>query len=209
MSRSLRWKVFSKSCSSSVQELAGDLHDRLAIAGDGAADLDHLARVLVDDGIDSGGSIKHITLLERARTWEHAEAVGKMHELEQVTIDGAREDRLGDGFPTNDDGEVHWCEDFLARSVNECLSSVANGMDEVVDRFAGDHSATTIKAAGNRLIEWNGLVAKPDLVVELLDTIVATVHDLANRRVSSLWVVGEIERKADRLARELCGPRSS
>lgn len=186
--------------SATVQELRGDLHDRLAVTGDGAADLDQLARSLVDDGVDLGGGVKDITLLERRRTREHAEAVGKVDELEKVTINLAREDRLGDGLPANDDGEVHGSENLLAGPVNERLAGVADSVDEVVDGLASDGSPATLEARGDRGVEGNSLITEPDAVVELLDAVVASIHDLANGSVTSLGVVSELERQSDRLA---------
>ena len=51
----------------SVQELTGDMHDRLAVAFDGTADFDHLTRILVDDGVDLRSSVKDIwTSLRRS-----------------------------------------------------------------------------------------------------------------------------------------------
>jgi hypothetical protein len=194
-------RVLEVGVGAAVQELGGDLHDGSAITGDGAANLDQLARGLVDDSIDLGGGVKDVTLLQRGRTRKHAEAVGKVDKLEKITVDLAREDRLGDSLPANNDGEVHGSEDLLARPVNEGLASVSNGVDEVVDGLAGDGGAATLEARSNRGIEGACLITEPNAVVELLDAVVASVHHLADRSVTSLGVVSEPQGQSLGLAR--------
>ncbi|KAI6759681.1 hypothetical protein HG530_010361 [Fusarium avenaceum] len=184
-----------------VEELRGDLHNRLSITGECTADLNHLASLLVDDSVDlsSGGDL--ITLLERLSARDHAELVRQVNKLQQVTIDGAREDRLGDSLPANDDGKVHRSIDGLARSVNESLAGVANGMDEVVNGLASNSSLATIELGSDIGIQSKSLVTEPSLPVELLNAVVTSLHDLTDRRVTSLRVVSELQGQSDSLAK--------
>jgi hypothetical protein len=184
-----------------VQELRGDLHDGGAIASDGAADLDQLAGGLVDDSVDLCGGVEDVALLQRCRPRKHAEAVGQVNKLEEITVNLAREDGLGDGLPADDNCKVHGSEDLLAGSVNESLASVANGVDEVVDGLAGDGGPAALETGSNRSVERNSLVTEPDAVVELLDAVVAGLHDLTDRGVTSLWVVCEPQSQSLGLAR--------
>merc|ERR1712159_224939 len=110
-----------------IQELRSHLHDRLTLADDSAAHLDHLTRVLVDDGVDlsSGGDL--IALLQRLSTRNHAELVGQVNKLKQIAINLARENGLSDSLPSHDNGKVHWSVNSLARTVHKCLACVADG----------------------------------------------------------------------------------
>ena len=184
-----------------VQELGGDLHDGGAITGDGTADLDQLARGLVDHSVDLGSGVENIALLQWGRTRKHAEAVGKVDKLEKITVNLAREDGLGDGLPANDDGKVHGSEDFLARPVDKGLAGVANGVDEVVDGLAGNGGAATLEARSDRSIEGASLITEPNAVVELLDAVVASVHYLTDGSVAGLGVVSEPQGQSLGLAR--------
>ncbi|TKW54870.1 hypothetical protein CTA1_24 [Colletotrichum tanaceti] len=186
--------------STAVQELRRDVHDGLTIAVDGAADLHHLARLLVDDSIDLCGGRDLVTLLEGLGTGLHAELVRQVHQLQQVTVNGAREDGLGNGLPANNDGEVHGGVNSLARTLDEGLASVANGVNKVVDVLAGDGSLATIELAANIGIQVKLFVAEPCTPVELLDAVVAALHDLADGSVASLGVIGELEGKGNGLA---------
>ncbi|KAH0356649.1 beta subunit of fatty acid synthase, partial [Aureobasidium melanogenum] len=172
-----------------VQELTGNLHDRLAITSDGTANLNHLTRGLVDDGVDLSSGVENVTLLQGSSARNHAEPVRKVNELEKITVNLAREDRLGDSLPSNNDGEVHRSKDLLARTVDEGFASVAHCVNEVVDGLASDSGSATIEARGDRGVEGNVSIAEPDLVVELLDAVVAGVHDLSDRSVTSLRVL--------------------
>jgi hypothetical protein len=184
-----------------VQELGSNLHDGGAVTSNSAADLDQLARGLVDNSVDLSSGVKNITLLQRSRTREHAEAVGHVNKLEKITINLAREDGLGNSLPADNNGEIHGSENLLARSVNERLAAVANGVDEVIDSLAGDGGTATLEARSDRGIEGTSLVTEPDTVVELLDAIIASIHYLTDRSVTSLGVVSEPESQGFRLAR--------
>ena len=188
--------VLEVSVRTTVQELTGDLHDGLTITGDGTANLDHLTRGLVDDSVDLSSGVENVTLLQRSSAGNHAETVGKVDKLEKVTVDLAREDRLGDSLPSNDDGKVHRSEDLLTRTVDESLASVADCMNEVVDGLAGDSGSATIETRGDRSVEGNVGVTEPDLVVELLDTVVTSLHDFSDGSVTGLGVVGELQRQS-------------
>jgi len=184
-----------------VQELRGDLHDRLVVADESTADLNHLTSLLVNDSVDLGGGRNLIALLERLSTGDHAELIGQVDELQKITVNGARENRLGDSLPANDDSKVHRSIDSLARSVDESLTSVADSVDEVVDGLASDGGLATIKLGSDIGIEVNSLLAKPCLPVELLDAVVTALHNLTDRRVTSLRVVGELQGQSSRLAK--------
>ncbi|GKT61902.1 LOW QUALITY PROTEIN: unnamed protein product [Colletotrichum tofieldiae] len=184
-----------------VQELRGDVHDSLAIAVDGTADLDHFAGLLVDDSVDLGGGRNLVTLLKGLGAGLHAERVGQVDQLQQVTVNSAREDGLGNSLPANDDGKVHGGVNSLPGTLDKSLASVANGVDEVVDVFASNGSLATVELAANVGLEVESLITEPRTPVELLDAVVATLHDLADGSVASLGVVGELERKRDGLAK--------
>jgi hypothetical protein len=185
--------------STTVQELGGNLHDRLAITDESTTDLNHLASLLVDDSVDLGSGGDLVSLLERLCAGDHAELVGEMDKLQKVTINGAREDRLGNGLPADNNGKVHGSIDSLTRSVDKSLSVVANSVHEIVDSLASDGSLATIELSSNISVEVKRLLAEPRLPVKLLDAVVAALHDLTDRRVSSFRVVGELQRQSSRL----------
>ncbi|ROW05694.1 hypothetical protein VMCG_05231 [Cytospora schulzeri] len=140
-------------------------------------------------------------VLERLGTRHHAELVGKVDQLQQITVDGAREDGLSDGLPSDDNGKVHRRVHDLARSVNECFAVVADGVHEVIDGLARNSRLATIEPASNKSVKVHGLVAKPCSPVELLNAVVASLHDLMDRSVTSLRVVSELERERNGLAK--------
>ena len=154
---------------------------------------------MIDHSIDLRCCLNLIASLQGFGAWNHAEPVGQMYKLEQVTIDGPWEDGFGDSFPANHDRKVHGCENFLARSINESITSVADSVHEVSDVFLGDSSFTTIESAGSWGVEWHVLVAKPDTVVEFLDAIIAAFHNLMDWSIASLRVISEHERQRYRL----------
>ncbi|KAF3401859.1 hypothetical protein F1880_009718 [Penicillium rolfsii] len=180
-----------------VQELAGNLHDGLAITLDGTADLDHLARLLVDDRVDLGSGVQNIANLQGLSTRNHLEAVGQVNQLEEISVNSAREDGHGDGLPASNNGEIHGGEDFLARTVHKGLTSVANSVNKVGNGLAGDGLTATVESGSCRSVEGHVLGAEPDTVVELLDTVVAISHDLADGGVTGLRVVSEEEGQRD------------
>jgi len=49
--------------STPVQELTSDMHDGFVVSLDGAADLDHLTRILVDDRVNLGSGVQNIANL--------------------------------------------------------------------------------------------------------------------------------------------------
>ncbi|SCB64733.1 unnamed protein product [Fusarium graminearum] len=184
-----------------VQELRSNLHDRLAITDESTTDLNHLTSLLVNDSIDLGSGRDLIALLERLSTGDHAELVRQVDELQKITIDGAREDGLGDSLPANDDSEIHRSVDSLARSVDKGLASVADGVDEVVDSLTSDGGLTTVELGSDISVQVKSLLTEPCLPVEFLDAIVTTLHNLTDRRVTGLRVVGELQRQSSRLAK--------
>ncbi|TFA99144.1 hypothetical protein CCMA1212_009009 [Trichoderma ghanense] len=178
-------------------ELGSHLHDRLAVADDGAADLDHLSRLLVDDSVDLRSGRHLVALLERLGTGDHAETVGQVHQLQQITIDGAREDGLRDGLPSEHNGKVHGRIHDLAGSVDKGLARIANGVNKVVDGLSRDGGAATVKLARDHGIQVQRIIAKPQLPVELLDAVVATLHDFVDGCISSVGVVDELQRQGN------------
>lgn len=112
-----------------------------------------------------------------------------MDELEQISVNDSGEDRLGDGLPAHDDGKVHGRVHCLSRTVNEGLAGVSNSVDKFVDRVASDNSLATVELACNSGIEVKRLVTEPRTPVELLDAVVAAVHDLVDRCITRLGVV--------------------
>jgi hypothetical protein len=81
-----------------VEEGGDDFNDTLALAVDVSADLDNLALVRIGDGDDLSFSLANVADLERLGAINHAEAVGEMHESEEVAVDSRREDGLHDSL---------------------------------------------------------------------------------------------------------------
>jgi len=84
--------------SSSVEEGRGDLDGGLAVSEDGSNDLDGLSRVGVDDRDDSSLRGADVSSSKRSGSGRHLESVREVDELEEITVDGRREDRLHDGL---------------------------------------------------------------------------------------------------------------
>ncbi|KAK1253167.1 LOW QUALITY PROTEIN: hypothetical protein MKX08_004354 [Trichoderma sp. CBMAI-0020] len=187
-----------------VQELRGNFHHGLAISADGTANLNHLARVLVDDGIDLCNSRDLVALLEGLSARNHAEAVGKVHQLQQVTVNGAGEDGLSDGLPSQHNRKVHGRIHDLARPVNESFASVADGVNKVVDGFSSDSGAASVKLARDNGIEIQGLFAEPCLPVKLLDAVIAALHYFMDGSISSIGAVQEFQRHSNRSSQGSC-----
>ncbi|RUP46912.1 hypothetical protein BC936DRAFT_146380 [Jimgerdemannia flammicorona] len=117
-----------------VQELTLYFHDGDAGADHDTLDLNQLAGFIVHDGVDPGDGVNDVTDLQELSTVEHTEPVGQVDQLEQVTVDDLGEDRLDDGFPANNDGEIHRGGDDLVAMVNVQLRLIAHGLAELLDR---------------------------------------------------------------------------
>lgn len=183
-----------------VQELRRDLHDRCVVANDGTANLHHLARILVQHSVDLSHRGNHVTLLEWLCTRHHPELVGEMHELQEITVDNPREDRLRDRLPAHHDREIHGRVHCLAGPVNEGLTRVPNSVDELVDGVTSHNRLAAVKLPGDWSVEVEGLIAEPCTPVELFDAVVTAFHDLVDRRITCVRVVDEAKRKGNRLA---------
>ncbi|GFZ49402.1 hypothetical protein JCM24511_07522 [Saitozyma sp. JCM 24511] len=194
---------------SSVEERRGDLDDGLALAEDVPLDLDSLAAVTVDDGDDAGFGGASVTSEERGDTVHHAEAVGQVHEVEQITVDVRGEDGLHDGLrdiskhsthlPSQDNGKVHGRHDLVASSSLEALTLVADDVAESLNGLSVDRGGLA-RESGVEGKFWELLVVtEPETPVEVLDLLVATVDDLVDRGVAHLGLVleGEVQGHRD------------
>ena len=91
-----------------------NFHDGLVIADNLALDFDHFAGIVVNNSGHLGGGGYDVTGLQGAGAGEHAEAVGEVDELEEVTIDGFGEDGFDDTLPSDDNRKVHRCQRCFA-----------------------------------------------------------------------------------------------
>jgi hypothetical protein len=161
---------------STVQELTGDFKNGLAITNNSTLDFDHLAGLSVEDSIDLSISINNIALLEKFSTINDAETVGKMDQLQKITINDLGEDSLDDGLPTDNDSEIHGGGQDLT-TVNIDFSLVTNSLAEFLDETSIDSFASADKLLMDRDAQEIviGVQAEPKLVVEVLDAIIATL----------------------------------
>jgi hypothetical protein len=117
----------------SVQERGGDLDASFPISQDETLDLDGLAAVAVHEKYDLGFGAANIAHGQRRYSIAHSETVGKMSELEEVAVNGIREDTL------YDNGEVHRRLHLHVSAFLEDLSIVfgdrAESLDGVGDEF--------------------------------------------------------------------------
>src|SRR5205823_5408874 len=80
----------------SVQESRSHFNHGLAITDDVSLDLDRLTAVAVDNGHDSSLGATLVTNGKRSRAINHTEPVGQVDELQEVAVNGIREDGLHD-----------------------------------------------------------------------------------------------------------------
>ncbi len=114
-----------------------------------------------------------------------------MNELEKITINCSREYWLRDGFPANNNGKVHGSKNLFPWSVNERLTSVANGMDEIVDGFGGNRSLATVECSGDWSIQIKCFISEPRTPVEFFDAVVSVFHDFPDGSITGLGVICE------------------
>src|SRR5438477_12202676 len=116
-----------------------------------------------------------------------------MNKFEQVSINGFRKDWFRDSLPANNNGEIHRSHGFFAWSVNESFASVADSMDKVINSLTRHDCIATIKLFSDRAIKIDFLCPEPNSPVKLLNTIVASFHDLMNWCIARLWLIDELQ----------------
>ncbi|KAH3679794.1 hypothetical protein WICPIJ_008528 [Wickerhamomyces pijperi] len=164
-----------------------NLQDWLTVSGDDTDNFDNLTRVLVDHGSDLSVRGDNIALLQWSSTWKHLVGVGQVHQSDQITIDGLREDGLDDGLPTNDNGEIHRSQLLSTGSTDKVFALVTNGVGEFSNVLASDGQRVT----GDWLVDVNVQVevfGEPQLPVELLDSLVSVVGDFQDWSEPIGWV---------------------
>src|SRR6266851_3946554 len=141
-------------------------------------DPDCLAGVTVDNTNNPCLCVTDVASLQRPRPRNDSEAIGEMHELEQVPVDGRRKDGFHDCLPTSDDGKVHRRLDLISADRLKLLLLVADHRAERLNITRRNSDFRTNE--GIAYVElWEFLlITEPQSPIELLDALVATFRNL-------------------------------
>ncbi|KAI3487340.1 hypothetical protein L1887_48761 [Cichorium endivia] len=172
------------------------------LAQNGAGDADRLASVRDPDAAGVGGGGADVASAERACIVNHLERVAEVNEAKQIGV-AAGHESLHDRLPTGNDGKVHG-----SLALGEDLAAVFDDAAEAADGRLVERLDGALELLGRRKLGSGGHVGvEPELPVELLDAVVAAVHDLVDRGERLVGAVGEEEVQRDGLAKTLLKER--